>query len=145
MKTSKSSFLIGIDPDIDKSGVAWKVGDEINLYNLTFFELFEMLKYYKEREVKPMVYIECGFLTKGNWHDKAGANNAYNKKIGEHTGENKQVAKKLCEMMDYLDIPYVKVKPTAHKLNAVSFKAITGISKRTNQDQRDSCMLIWGR
>lgn len=113
--------------------------------NHTFFEIFDILKYYKEREVKPTVYIECGFLNNSNWHKIAGESSAINAKIGERTGANFEVAKKLCEMCEYLKIPYVQIKPTRHKVNAKEFKVLTGIKQRTNQDERDSFMLIFGR
>ena len=68
---SKDKFLIGIDPDVDKSGVAIIDGNNVTLDNLTFFKLFDYLKFYKEKERKPTVYVECGFLNKSNWHKKA--------------------------------------------------------------------------
>jgi hypothetical protein len=42
-------------------------GNQMKLSNLTFFELFEELGFYKEK-IKPVVYVECGFLNKSNWH-----------------------------------------------------------------------------
>jgi hypothetical protein len=41
-------------------------GNQMKLSNLTFFELFEELGFYKEKEIKPVVYVECGFLNKSN-------------------------------------------------------------------------------
>jgi hypothetical protein len=143
MKIKK--FMIGIDPDVDKSGIAWQQGDDIQLYNYTFFELFERLKYYKERTEKPTVYIECGFLNKSNWHTKASSNIAFNAKIGERTGANFETAKKIIEMCEYLEIPFIKIQPTKSKLNATTFKQLTGITTRTNQETRDAFMLIFGR
>ena len=60
----KDKFLIGIDPDVDKSGVAIIDGNNVTIDNLTFFQLFDYLKFYKEKERKPTVYVECGFLNK---------------------------------------------------------------------------------
>ena len=37
---SKNKMLIGIDPDVDKSGIAFINGTTLTLENLTFFELF---------------------------------------------------------------------------------------------------------
>lgn len=138
-------LLIGIDPDVYKSGVAFLEGNNLKLQNLTFFELFEMLKFYKEREIKPIVYIECGYLNKSNWHKKNIYSVAMNSKIGERTGANIETAKKICEMCEYLNIPHVKVKPTATKKDSEFFKKLTGITARTNQEQRDAFMLIYGR
>lgn len=140
-----SKILIGIDPDVEKSGFARIQGDQLKLDNLSFFDLFEELKFYKEREIKPTVYIECGFMNKSNFHKKAGMSAALNAKIGERTGANFETAKKIVEMCEYLKLPYVKIQPKASKITNDYFKKITGINTRTNQEQRDAMMLIWGR
>ena len=138
-------MLIGIDPDVDKSGIAFINGTTLTLENLTFFELFDMLKFYKEKEVKPVVYVECGFLNKSNWHKNSGKSAAFNAKIGEYTGANFETAKKICEMCDYLNIPHIKIKPTQSKTSSDYFKKLTGAKFKTNQEQRDAYMLIHGR
>lgn len=137
-------LLIGIDPDVDKSGVAFKNGKLIELSNLTFFQLFDFLSFYKEREVKPTIYIECGYLNASNWHKKVNQSASVNAKIGERTGANFETAKKIVEMCEYLNLPFVQIKPTRSKVNSDFFKQITGISTRTNQEQRDAYMLIHG-
>jgi hypothetical protein len=138
-------ILIGIDPDVEKSGFARIEGNQLKLDNLSFFDLYEELKFYKELEVKPVVYVECGFLNKSNFHKKAGMSAALNAKIGERTGANFETAKKIVEMCEYLKMPYVKIQPKASKITNDYFKKITGIDTRTNQEQRDAMMLIWGR
>jgi hypothetical protein len=140
-----SKILIGIDPDVEKSGYARIQGDQLKLDNLSFFDLFEELKFYKEREIKPTVYVECGYLNKSNFHKKARMSAALNAKIGERTGANFETAKKIVEMCEYLKLPCVKIQPKASKITNDYFKTITGLSIRTNQEQRDAMMLIWGR
>lgn len=141
----KNQILIGIDPDVTKSGVAFKSKGEIRLSNMYFFDLFEALaRVRKENEKNLMaVYVECGYLNKGNWHKVAGSN-AINAQIGQRTGANHEVAKKIVEMCNYLDINYHEIKPTKSKVNADFFKQITKIETRTNQEQRDAYMLIHG-
>jgi hypothetical protein len=39
----------------------------------------------------------------------------------------------------------VLVKPTSKKLNQLEFQKLTKIPVRTNQEQRDAAMLIFGR
>lgn len=140
-----SKFLIGIDPDVDKSGFAMIKDNQLKLANLTFFDLFEELRFYKEKEIKPVVYVECGSLNKTNWHSKEGKSSKWNSNIGAALGRNFEVANKIIEMCEYLKIPYVKIKPKASKVSNEYFKKITGINTRTNQEQRDAVMLIWGR
>lgn len=142
---SKDKFIIGIDPDVDKSGIAIIEGNNVTLDNLTFFQLFELFKSFKEQNRKPIIYVECGFLNKSNWHKKAGKSAAFNAKIGEYTGANFETAKKIVEMCEYLRLSHVKIKPTASKKDSDFFKKLTGISFATNQEQRDAYMLIHGR
>jgi len=137
----KDKIIIGIDPDVDKSGVAT---NEKFLTNLTFFELFDFLSLNKKAHNQMVVYIECGFLNKGNWH-KTNGSNSVNAQIGQRTGANHEVAKKIVEMCRYLGIEYYEIKPTKSKVNSEFFKQITKIDKRTNQEQRDAYMLIYGK
>lgn len=138
---------IGIDPDVTKSGFALTHQNQIEITTYSFFELFDKfcqitLKYPKNQI---LIYIECGFLNKSNWHKIQKGTSNINAKIGERTGANFETAKKICEMCDYLGLKYIQVKPTRKKLNATEFKAITKIEKRTNQEMRDAFMLIFGR
>jgi hypothetical protein len=135
--------LIGIDPDTEKSGVAIK-SDELKLYNMSFFELYDILTTFKPETEKIKVYIECGFLNGGNRHKVSGGSLELNSKIGERIGANHEVAKKICEMCEHLKIEFIQVRPTKTKTKSDYFKKITGYSKRTNQEQRDACLLIWG-
>ena len=133
---------IGIDGDCHNSGVAMKNGKVIELYNMTFFKLFDYLQTFQgSKDVE--VYVECGFLNKSNWHYKSDKSKEYNGVIAGRTHENFQVSKKICEMCDYLGLTYHKVKPTRSKVNAEFFKQITGYQGRTNAEMRDSLMLIW--
>lgn len=144
-KTSKKhEFLIGIDPDVDKSGVADYDPEtkEISLMNLTFFEIYEYLESYN---VPVKVFIEAGWLNKSNWHRIDTGTSSINAKIGQRTGANHEVGKKIAEMCEYLRIDYELVKPTRSKVNAEMFKKITKYTKRTNQEQRDAAMLVFGK
>jgi hypothetical protein len=135
--------FIGIDPDVTKSGVAYKKGKTIELYNFTFFKLFDYLNLLKLSNQNVEVHIECGFLNKSNWHTTNGSS-AINAQIGQRTGANHETAKKIIEMCVYLELKYFEIKPTKSKVNSDFFKQITKIDKRTNQEQRDAYMLIHG-
>lgn len=141
----KEKYFIGIDPDVDKSGVAFLNKNQLQLDNLTFFQLFDYFKIMKEKYPNVEVYVECGFLNKSNWHKKGDKSAAFNSKIGEYTGANFETAKKIVEMCVYLKITHYKIKPTRSKITNDYFKKITGYDGRTNQEQRDAFMLIYGR
>lgn len=138
-------IYIGIDPDVDKSGVAISGKSGVRLMNLKFFDLFkELSAWVQYNKDKIVVVIECGYLNKGNWHKTTGSNSV-NAQIGQRTGANHETAKKIVEMCEYLGLTYEQVKPTRSKVNAEFFKQITKITGRTNQEQRDAYMLIHGR
>ena len=65
------ALYIGIDPDLDKSGIAvWESQNEIlTLKNLSFWQLFDLLSTNRDRIV--VVRIEAGWLNfKSNWHNR---------------------------------------------------------------------------
>lgn len=138
-------ILIGIDPDTEKSGVAFLKGKHLELNNLTFFGLLDYLKICKNESENLKVYIECGFLNGGNRHLSNTKSNAFNSKIGERIGANHETAKKIIEMCEYLKIQFEKVKPTRTKSTNDFFKQVTGYKGQTNQEQRDAFFLIFGR
>lgn len=141
---TKQKLLIGIDPDVDKSGVGINHNGEITLLNLSFFELFDKLKDMRFYDVPMLVIVEGGWLNQGNWHKDKSGSAAKNAKIGNHTGRNHETGRKIVEMLEYLNIKHLVVKPTTSKINAKVFKMMTKYEGRTNQEQRDAYMLIHG-
>ena len=97
-KQIKSKIYVGIDPDVSKSGVAvWDVlKKNLELDNLKFFDLFQNLVYLKNSYgTRLIVVIEAGWLNKSNWHAVKGGNSSINAQIGQRTGANHEVGKKL--------------------------------------------------
>lgn len=138
-------IYIGIDPDTQKSGVCiWneKTKSIDYLACLNFFDLFDLLRHQNPNYLK--IVIEAGWLNKSNWHGKASGSSALNTKIGERTGANFEVGKKIVEMCEYLKLNATLVKPIKTKKKADEFKRLTGYQKRTNQEMRDACMLVYG-
>lgn len=144
--TSKHTHLIGIDPDVEKNGVCLyeRKTKSLSLLNLTFFQLFDFLVTEKHKGTVFKVVIEAGWLNKSNWHLK----NADSKRVaaakGKNTGENHETGRKIVEMCEYLKLDHALIRPTRRKLNSEQFKAYTGYSKRTNTEQRDAAMLVYG-
>lgn len=140
-------YFIGIDPDTKKSGYAiWNVETEsLQGYGeLAFFELFTLLQDFRRLRENVTVVISAGWLhKKTNWHNnKQGVNVAA--RIGANIGQNHQAGKLIIEMCEFLKVDYELVKPTNAKMDAKTFAQITGI-KKSNQDVRDSVILIWGK
>lgn len=148
MKESiRKNLIIGIDPDVYKNGVAIYNQEEqvLRLRCLKFFDLYQYL--WNNQESIKLVIIEAGYLNKGNWHKVKGSP-SINSKIGERTGANFEVSKKIVEMCDFLNIPFKEIKPLSKiwkgankKVTAEEFEKITGIKGRTNQEMRDAGLI----
>ena len=140
-------LLIGIDPDIEKNGVClYYSKDYFELLNLKFFKLFDKLNFLKDCEnLSIEVYIEAGWLNKSNWHRVVNGSSAMNANIGLRTGANHEAGRKIVEMCEYLRLKHNLIKPTKSKVDAKGFEQITKYKGRTNQEQRDSCLLVFGR
>lgn len=70
----KYDVVIGIDPDVDKSGVAYLMVEArvIELVNLTFADLLDYLRETRDVLTKEgrffVVVVEAGWLNKAHWH-----------------------------------------------------------------------------
>lgn len=142
--TGNISLIIGIDPDVTKSGVATisKPSKNLNLQNLSFFELYKYLE--TNCFLIGKVVIEAGWLNKSNWHLK-GDKAKYAAAIGNRTGQNHAVGQKIVEMCEFLNLDYELVKPQKSKTDAKKFKMLSGYEGRTNAEMRDAAMLILER
>lgn len=137
----KTNIYIGIDPDIDKSGVAiWDRRDKsLELYNMTLPELIDELKAYN---VPIHVVIEAGWLiNKSNWHTAQGQ--FRRERIAKNVGENHAIGKIIEQFCKHLNFSHELQKPKG-KINQQTFKNMTKVIKRTNQEQRDAAMLVYG-
>lgn len=145
----RSKYIIGIDPDVDKSGFCLINRLEkkiVFLKSLTFFEMLNMLNAIDNADC--VVYIEVT-NTKHNWHLQNDSKRVAAAK-GYSVGRNAQVANLIVEMCEYLNIEYRKVKPlkkfwhgSNRKITAKEFKHITGYEGSTNQEMRDAGLLAW--
>lgn len=164
---AKRGIVIGIDPDIKKNGVAVleKNRRTLEVYTLTFPETLEKVKEEYERvkgvEGYPfMVYVEAGWLNKGNWHVTESRNGkwsptAWAAAVGKGDGECSAVSKKLLECFEYYGIPATPMKPLrkcwkgkdrkiTHEelLRELSvYKVQHKMGWRSNQEIRDATLL----
>lgn len=145
-------IIIGIDPDLDKSGFAltYKQTKEVTTYTIS--ELLGRIVHLTEQfpGIPLHVYIEFGELNKSNFHIAripAGIRDikAYCAQIGANTGKNFATAKLIFDLISAMGIKCIKVRPTNRKIDAATFQKLSGINKRTNQEMRDAFMLIIGK
>jgi hypothetical protein len=138
-------MIMGIDPDVNKSGVAIKEDGKYVLYSLSFWDLFEFLSQARPHKV----IIEGGWLNeKSNF--RAGKGNNVSARIGKNVGSNHEVGRKIVEMCNYLRLDYDIVRPLqkiwkgrdgkiTHEEMVKHFKLNI---KRSNQEERDALLLI---
>ena len=119
---TKVQTVIGIDPDVEKNGVASLECDtrRLEIATLTFPDLLDYLMWAKRRAETTgrtfRVIIEAGWLNKSNWHLAPKDTRAVAAAKGNHAGRN-------------------------HEQEELA--AFTGITGRTNQEGRDAALLAW--
>ncbi|RLL29043.1 hypothetical protein D9K80_17300 [Acinetobacter cumulans] len=135
-------LIIGIDPDLTKSGVAI-LGDSLELKTMTFAETVDLFRS-RQNQIRKVV-IEAGWLNvKSNLHGRYGQSKSAGERIAKNVGENHATGKLLVEMAKSFKLNVIEVRPTRAKKNAEEFRRITGYAGRTNQEVRDAGMLIFG-
>lgn len=149
-------MVIGIDPDVDKNGVALLDCNtrRLEIQTLTFPDLLDYLLYTKRAaEVKAqniIVVVEAGWLNKSNWHLRRRDNNSVAVAKGVHQGRNEQVSRIIGQMCERYGLRYEFIRPLRKiwkgkdgKITHSELAYFTGITGHTNQEGRDAALLAW--
>ena len=164
-------YVIGIDPDIKQNGVAGidRNYRTLDVAYLNFPETLEWVKSKYEdwagkyKETAPnsfMVWVEAGWMNKGNWHVTESRNGplsptAWAAAVGKGDGECSAVSKKLLECFEYYGIPCSPIKPlrkcwhgpdrkiTHEELlrELEIYKVQHKMGKKSNPEKRDAVLL----
>ena len=153
---TKPQNIIAIDPDVDKSGVAFLKCStkQLELSTLSFPNLLDYLRFVKRQaEVTGETYkvlIEAGWLNKTNWHLTKNDTRAVCAAKGNHAGRNQETGRKIEEMCKHWEMPCELVKPLRkcwkgadRKITHDELAKFTGIKGRTNQEMRDAALISW--
>ena len=148
--------IIAIDPDVDKSGVAFLhvPTRELHCEAKTFPELIDDLHATKQAADalgEPLtVIVEAGWLNHSNWHTNARDSHRKAAAIGRSAGRNHETGRKIIEMSRHMGIETVEQRPLQKcwkgadgKITAAELAAFTGYTARTSQDMRDAALLAW--
>lgn len=88
MRMTEQQLIIGIDPDLEKSGVAI-LGSELQLKNLTFPETIELFR--NEQDCIKKVVIEAGWQNKkSNFHGRYNQSKSEGERIAKNVGKTMQ-------------------------------------------------------
>lgn len=148
-------WVIGIDPDCERNGIATLeiATHKLEVSSLKFADTLDYLYWLKEKSTDDksvIVMIEAGWLNRSNWHLMRFDSKAKSAAKGNAVGRNHEVGRKLAEMCEHWNLPYRLVKPLKKvwqgkdgKITATELQSFTGLSGRTNQEERDAALLAW--
>jgi hypothetical protein len=153
----RPDIIIGIDPDVDKSGVAAlncrtkgvKVGRK------RFPDLIDSLRELrddaKKNNIPILVVVEASWLISHNWHTSHGRSAAAIAKTGYNVGRNHQVGMLIVECCRAMGLEVKEQMPLKKMWKGADGKItheelswfIVGLPKQTNNEERDAALLAW--
>lgn len=152
---SNKTLVVGIDPDVDKSGIAiWDAAiKKLTVVEaLAFWDIIPFILSHSEYIKK--VRIEAGWLNSSNWHTHTGKGEKRRKlksnemaESGRRVGRNHQVGILLMDFCKKYAIDCEEVKPYESnwwKNDGNRFALTTGWKGVTNPEKRDAAMLVYG-
>lgn len=151
-------FIVGIDPDVDKSGYAVLNCQERKVATidaLCFFQLQSHLVTLAEcarlADSRLVVVVEASWMITGNWHVTKNDRRNRAAAKGYDVGRNHQVGMLIVEMCKAHGIPVVEHIPLrkcwAGKDRKITHEELVQFcpveKSRTNQEMRDAALLAW--
>lgn len=154
---TNKQLIVGIDPDIDKSGVAVRNIElkTIYLYTLPFYDLVKWIEANMDN-IRYIVVEASWLLQKSSFRIRAADSKQLASLKGKHVGWNQGVGRCIVSMIVGLGIECREQKPLKlrwgkdgkSKISHIELEKIGNFSshtinvKRTNQEMRDACLLI---
>ena len=150
--------IIGVDPDVERSGVARLDIDKgsygLSLQSLEFGEFVRFLLVLRDEAARggfPVtVVVEAGWLNHGNWHLRWSDTGRLACAKGYQVGRNHEAGRKTVELCRGLGFLVVEQRPLRkmwsgkdRKITAAELRIVTGYDKRSSQDARDAALLAW--
>lgn len=146
-------IIIGIDPDVEASGVATLIRrtKKIDATTMTLPTLSDYLRRVRYPTLTVAVVVEASWTTAHNFHSLPSDSKAVAAKKGYHVGRNHQIGIDIADIARHfsLDVrlqpPLRKIwKGKDHKITHEEICAITGYTaKQSNQEERDAMLLAW--
>lgn len=153
----KADFIIGIDPDSDKSGVAhYSTGNKVMVvHSLKFPQLVDYVVNESRAAllsgVTLDVVIEAGWLNESHWHLNPKDSKLMAAFKGNAVGRNHETGRKIVEMCKHYGIQPKEVKPLRKIWKGKDGKIthdeisvfIPGFPSKSNQEVRDAALIAW--
>ena len=149
--TNKADIIIGIDPDVNKSGVGVVSSKgEVEVFSFTFPELIEHLKLSAQLKDCTVVVVEASWKISTNWHTGRGDSIRTAARKGKDAGRCHEVGRKIVECAQFYGLEVVERLPLKKiwkgkdgKITHEEIKVFMPIQGRTNQEDRDAALLAW--
>lgn len=147
-----TSLIVGIDPDVERSGVARVLRNERKLLMVAsedFATLADELRYFGKNEV--LIVVEASWLTTHNWHLPRYCSPSKAAAMGRSVGMNHATGKNIVSLARSLGLHVVEQPPLTKCWRGKDGKIthaelaqfVTGLPRRTNQEERDAVLLAW--
>lgn len=151
-------IIVGIDPDVEKSGVAFlDVATKQCRVDVSTFADFVQTDLpfisfqQKDNQKRIVVVVEASWIVSGNWHLTHGDRKQKAAAKGYDVGRNHQVGKLIVELCRAYNIPVIEHIPLrkcwAGKDRKITHEELIQFCpvnlKRTNQEMRDAALLAW--
>lgn len=152
----KADRIIGIDPDVNKSGigVVSNDGKEVEVLSLSFPQLLEFLMMERDRSMATkqhvVVVVEASWKISTNWHVHQRDSKGAIARKGKDAGRCHEVGRKIVECARYYGLEVVEKLPLKKiwtgkdgKITHDEIKVFMPIKGKTNQETRDAALLAW--
>ena len=155
MMKSKPEIGIGIDTDVNKSGLACLdvTTKSVGVISNSFPQLLEYLQNIAGNHTlseRVVVVVEASWLISTNWHTKREDSVRTAARKGKDAGRCHEVGRKIVECARYYGLEVVEKLPLKKiwkgkdgKITDEEIKAFIRIEGRTNQEERDAALLAW--
>jgi len=155
IKMKKPTYIVAIDPDVEKSGYALINTDTKELKEIsaiTFPDLMEVFSYFKAKKLDCIILVEASWLqTTNNWHLSPKDTKQSAAAKGNRVGRNQETGRKIIEMAKHYGLPTETVIPFTKGWRGTDGKIsheelayfVPGLPARTNSEMRDACLIAW--
>lgn len=137
-------LIIGIDPDLEASGVAIVRNGQIDsLSTMAFFDLLEFIHLNQANAVFAVEDVE---LNKALYARHHGKNQRVRERINQNVGQVKAVARLIEQYLIRIDAAYTMVAPFKKRFKKAKddkeyFNRLTGWTGNSNADKRDAALI----
>ena len=140
-------LIIGIDPDLDASGVAIVRNGQIeSLQTMNFFDLLDFIHITNSSSSKVVFAVENVELNKSLYAKHNSKNQRVRERIGQNVGQVKAVARLIEQYLIRIDAAYTMVAPLKGRFKKAKedkeyFNRLTGWTGNSNADKRDAALI----